>query len=114
MRRSIPVLLSDALEASAAIGDVVSSTSLEEYKAHRMLRSSMEREFLIIGEALGVIDDESEMARQRISHLGRIIGLRNRLAHAYDVIDADMLWSIATQDIPVLWTELRDWLADIG
>lgn len=114
MRRSVAVLLSDALEASLAIGDVVSGVTLEEYLARRILRSAVERELLIVGEALGAIDNERDEARRRISHLGRIVGLRNRLAHTYDAIDAQMLWSIATIDIPLLVVELRAWLDDIG
>lgn len=114
MRRSIEVLLSDALEAAQAIGDAVEGAALEEYLARRMLRSAVERELLIIGEALGAIDAGRGVARERITNLGRIVGLRNRLAHAYDVIDAEMVLSIATRDIPVLCGELREWLADLG
>jgi uncharacterized protein with HEPN domain len=30
----------------------------------------------------------------------QIIGLRNRLVHGYDAVDLDILWDIATQDLP--------------
>jgi uncharacterized protein with HEPN domain len=114
MRRSVEVLLTDAIEAGESIGAIVSGRTIEEYCATRMLRSAVERELLIIGEALNAADSASSETRGRVSALGRIIGLRNRLAHAYDAVDDQMLWSIATRDIPVLCDELRAWLADFG
>ncbi|MHB1017426.1 MAG: HepT-like ribonuclease domain-containing protein [Coriobacteriia bacterium] len=110
MRRSAPVLLADALAAAESIGVIVSSTTRGEYLATRMLRSAVERELLIIGEALNALDDIGDDARARVTHLGRIVGLRNRLAHAYDLIDDAMVWSIACDEIPPLGRELREWL----
>jgi len=110
MRRSVPVLLADALAAAGSIGVIVSGATWDEYSATRMLRSALERELLIIGEALNALDDISDEARDRVTHLGRIIGLRNRLAHAYDLIDDLMVWSIACDEIPALQRELQEWL----
>jgi len=110
MRRSKAVLITDALAAAESIGVIVSSTTREGYLATRMLRSATERELLIIGEALNVLDDISDDARVRVRRLGRVVGLRNRLAHAYDLIDDAMVWSIACGDIPPLRGELQDWL----
>ena len=110
MRRSAPVLLADALAAAESIGVIVSSTTPHEYCATRMLRSAVERELLIIGEALNALDDISDDARDRVTHLGRIVGMRDRLAHVYDLIDDMMVWSVARDEIPVLQRELQEWL----
>lgn len=110
MRRSAPVLLADALAAAESIEVIVSGTTWDEYCATRMLRSAVEREFLIIGEALNALDDLGDDARVRVTHLGRIIGMRNRLAHAYDLIDDMMVWSVARDEIPALRRELQEWL----
>lgn len=37
----------------------------------------------------------------------QLIGLRNRLIHAYDQIDHDILWQILTSDLPPLCAELE-------
>lgn len=31
-----------------------------------------------------------------------IIGMRNRLVHAYDVVDVDVVWLVITEDLPEL------------
>jgi uncharacterized protein with HEPN domain len=114
MRRSVAVLLSGAIEAAESAGGIVSSVTLDEYLGTRMLRSAVERELLIVGEALSALDAACPDARARVTDLGRIVGLRNRLAHAYDAIDDRMVWSIAHSALPPLLTELRAWLAEVA
>jgi uncharacterized protein with HEPN domain len=113
MRRSASVLIADAIEAAEAIGAFVVGATLDDYASNRMMRSATERELLIIGEALNAVEGACPDARERVAHLGRVVGLRNRLAHGYDTIDDAMVWSIAREDIPPLLAELRDWLADL-
>jgi uncharacterized protein with HEPN domain len=36
-----------------------------------------------------------------------IIGTRNRLIHAYEAVNLDILWEIATADFPSLITQLQ-------
>ncbi|MDO8880112.1 MAG: DUF86 domain-containing protein [Coriobacteriia bacterium] len=112
MRRSASVLLRDAIEAADSIRSIVASTTMDEYLTTRMLRSAVEREFLIIGEVLNALDGLGPDARQHVTDLGRIVGLRNRLAHGYDTIDDAMVWSVALDHIPPLLAELRSWLAE--
>ena len=110
MRRSATAILADALAATDSIESIVSGATRDEYLATRMLRSAVEREFLIVGEALNALDSLTDDARDRVTNLGRIVGMRNRLAHAYDLIDDAMIWSVACDAIPALRRELREWL----
>ena len=52
MARDLSAYLQDILEACNSIQDVMSDVSLEEYRSKRADRSAVEREFIIIGEAL--------------------------------------------------------------
>ena len=52
MARELSAYLFDVLEASNAIEDVMTGVTLEDYREKRSIRSSVEREFIIIGEAL--------------------------------------------------------------
>jgi uncharacterized protein with HEPN domain len=113
MRRSEIVLIADAIAAAESICAIVSDSAEEEYLATRMLRSAVERELLIIGESLNALDGITPDARARVTRLGRMIGLRNRLAHVYDLIDDVMVRAIAREDIPSLLAELRRWLAEL-
>ncbi len=36
-----------------------------------------------------------------------MIGMRNRLTHAYFEIDLDIIWQVVTYDLPPLITELE-------
>ena len=114
MQRSEAVVLADAIEAGDSIAVIVSGTTMDEYLATRMQRSAVERELLIIGEALNALDAACPDARQRVTNLGRVVGLRNRLAHGYHTIDDAMVWSIARDDIPPLLAEIREWLNDLA
>ena len=52
MARDLSAYLYDPIESCNAIEDVMEEITLEEYRKKRAARSSVEREFIIIGEAL--------------------------------------------------------------
>ncbi len=52
MARELSAYLLDVLEACYAIEDVMTGVTLDDYREKRSIRSSVKREFIIIGEAL--------------------------------------------------------------
>lgn len=60
----------------------------------------------IIGEAARTISEE---LRRRYPDVpwDLISGTRNRLAHGYIDVDLDIIWTIATDDLPQLITQLE-------
>jgi uncharacterized protein with HEPN domain len=52
MKRDPRAFLSDVIEAGQAILQAVDGINLEAYCQSRLIRSSVEREFITIGEAL--------------------------------------------------------------
>ena len=66
MQRDPSAYLNDILEAAAAIQDATAAIDEDTYTATRLIRSAVEREFIIIiiGEALKVISQRW----QRLSH----------------------------------------------
>lgn len=86
--------------------------SLEDLTGDRGLQLIFEREFEILGEAMSrFLRDEPQRALA-ITHIHRIIGLRNILAHGYDAIDYSILWSAVVHHLPQLHEEVRDMLGD--
>lgn len=60
----------------------------------------------IIGEAAAKISNESREELPQIPWLN-IIGMRNRLIHAYFDINLDILWKTIKEDLPPLISELQ-------
>lgn len=74
--------------------------------ADRMYSLAIVRLLEILGEAANRIPRESQAQYPAIPW-PQIISLRNRLIHAYDQIDFDILWQILTRDLPPLCDELE-------
>jgi uncharacterized protein with HEPN domain len=66
---------------------------------------AVERDLMIIGEAVGKILKIKEDIK--ITSAKHIIGLRNMIVHAYDSIDPTALWRILILDLPVLKQEVE-------
>ena len=65
----------------------------------------MERELLVIGEAANrLLTKFPDIA---ISDARKIVGLRNKMIHEYDVIDDAQLWSIIIKHLPKLKEEVE-------
>ena len=72
----------------------------------RTLFLALTRLVELVGEASTRVDDESR-ARFPAVPWRAIKETRNRLIHAYDDIDPDVLWQIVTVDLPELVQELE-------
>ncbi len=67
-----------------------------------MLRSAVERQYEIIGEALNRLRKLDPAMAAVITECDRIIGFRNVLAHGYDSVDDRISWDIVQNKLPVL------------
>jgi uncharacterized protein with HEPN domain len=66
------------------------------------LRSAVERQFEIVGEALNQTAMRDERPEQEISELRQVVGLRNRLIHGYDSVDDEIVWDAVQTKLPTL------------
>ena len=60
MPRDARAYLSDVIEACEAIASAVDGMTFEDYSKTRLVRSAVEREFTIVGEALQALKSISE------------------------------------------------------
>lgn len=74
------------------------------YKANKMLRRAIEREFEIIGEAMTRINKINPEIQ--ITSKMQIINMRNRVIHGYDKIDDEIVWGVIIRHLPVLKKEI--------
>ncbi len=84
--------------AQSAIG-FVSGRKRADLDQDRMLLFAVTRAIEIVGEAASKISDETRSEHRGIPWKA-IIGMRNRLVHAYFDINADVLWQTVTVEIP--------------
>jgi uncharacterized protein with HEPN domain len=110
MPRDPTAYLQDILDAAAAIADVMCGVSIEDYRNTRSIRSSVEREFIIIGAALRRIGDLDARLFASISNSRAIVDFRNLLAHDYGAIDDDSVFGIVYSDLIVLQAEVAELL----
>jgi uncharacterized protein with HEPN domain len=97
--RATPVFLADD-------GTTLSLT-LADYEASRLVRAGTERQFEIIGEALGRLARIAPEVATRIPDLPVIMAFRNRIIHGYDAIDHATVWGVVERKVPALRIELR-------
>ena len=76
MRRDPKVLLWDAKDAADAIADMTSGKTFEQLVGDIVLRSAVERQFEIVGEALARLARVDESTAKLIPNLPRIIAFR--------------------------------------
>ena len=102
--------LEHMLTAARDTLDSVSGRSRESLARDRMLLRSIERELEIIGEAANKVSGEFRVSHPEIPWAD-MIGMRNRLTHAYFDIDLDMVWETVKEDLPSLVDRLDEVLA---
>ena len=110
--RDLSAYLQDILEACNSIEDVMSGVSLEEYRSKRAVRSAVEREFIIIGEALRRVSALDETLFSSISNSRAIVDFRNLLAHDYGAVDDDAVFGLVYSDLIELKVEVGELLDD--
>ena len=102
MRPEASALLWDARKAAGLVAHFVSARTWDDYESDPMLRSAVERQFQIIGEALNKLSRVDPETATAIPDLPRIVAFRNVLVHGYAVIDNELVWEVATSRLPDL------------
>lgn len=80
------------------------------YQQDTRTKRAIERNIEIIGEALNRITLRD--ATFNISHARKIIDTRNRIIHGYDSVSDEIIWSILTNHLPILKTEIEEILGE--
>ncbi|TCT18820.1 uncharacterized protein with HEPN domain [Thiobaca trueperi] len=94
------------IEAAEDVCRFINGRQRSELDRDRMLLFALVRAIEIIGEAASKVSDDTRQICSDIPWKA-MVGMRNRLIHAYFDIDADILWVAATQEIPALLVTLK-------
>ena len=99
------------LDAALEIQQYVAGSKPEDLHHDRKLVHSLVRLLEIIGEAAAQISEELRANTPEIPW-PVIIGMRNRLIHAYFSVNLTVVWSTSTEDIPPLIGQLQELLRE--
>jgi uncharacterized protein with HEPN domain len=95
--------MADAIEAASSF---IGGRRREELDADRMLTFALVRAVEIIGEAASKISAAGRTELPTVPW-NSIVGMRNRLVHAYFDVDLDILWNTVTQALPPLRGQIQ-------
>lgn len=106
MRKDDSVRLMHILEAAQETISFIKNKTRKSLDTNRQLVLALVKDIEIIGEAAANVTTERRGELPQIPW-DKIIGMRNRLIHAYFEINLDILWKTIIDDIPPLISELE-------
>lgn len=82
-------------------------------KPNVLLRSAVERQVEIAGEALNQLSRIDANLAARVPELANIVGFRNVLVHGYAAVDDARVWDVVEDDVPTLRSVLTGLLEEL-
>jgi uncharacterized protein with HEPN domain len=106
MDNKINAWLEDILRSIDEIFDFLpEKKDFFEFQKDLKTKKAVERNIEIIGEAVNRITNYKN-TKIEIQNARQIIGTRNRLAHEYDNISDEVIWTIIVRELPKLKEEI--------
>ncbi len=93
-------------DAGKEILGFTSGDSQSSFASNRMLQLAIVKDLEIIGEAANNVSIECQEKHPYIPWRA-MVGMRNRLVHAYFGINLDVIWQTVQQDLPPLIDSLE-------
>jgi len=112
-RHDIRKYLFDIIQACELLNNFVVGKTFNDYVSEPLLRSAVERQFEIIGEALKQAIQLDPDLNDRISDINRIIAFRNRLIHGYASVSDEVVWGVLKSNLPLLHREAQTLLENM-
>jgi uncharacterized protein with HEPN domain len=107
MRLEARKYLHDIDQALARLTRFVAGRTIADYLADAMLRAAVERQFEIIGEAVGKLSKFDPQSAERIRGYRRLIAFRNVLIHGYAEVDDQLVWDLLQSHLPALIADVE-------
>ncbi len=112
MRPEVLKYLYDVLQALDAIDEICDDVAFGEYAGSITLRSAIERQFEIAGEALSQMGKIDPHTFNRIPDAAQVVAFRNFLIHQYTQVNTRLVWGVMQNDLPSLRAAVQSLLAE--
>lgn len=99
------------LEAATEACEMITNEARTSLDSDRRLSLALVRLIEIVGEAASRVSQDQQSKIPEIPWRS-VIGMRNRIVHAYFDVDLDIVWKTVTEDLPTLIDELKRILAE--
>ncbi len=112
-KRNWRLFVTDILECIEKIERYLTDVSKEQFLGDEKLQDAVVRNLEIIGEAASQIPMD---IREKYSEIPwrQIVGMRHRLIHGYFVVDYEIVWQIAKEELSNLKSGLKKVLSSEG
>lgn len=101
MKRDDSVYLHHILDAIRRVQEYTQSMSLVEFLEEYMVQDAVIRQLEVIGEAARNISHEFKDLHPEIPWQ-KMIGIRNKIIHAYFEVNNQIVWDTVVNDLPML------------
>lgn len=101
MSRSADLLIDDLLESCRRIAAYTDGMDFEAFVADTKTFDAVLRNLSVIGEVANRLPEAIKGAHPTVPW-GDIVGLRNRVVHAYFGVDEQIIWDVVERELPAL------------
>ena len=101
----------DARRAAERVTRFIEIKNFDEVETDDLLRSAIERQLTILGEALSQRRQFDPATAAVLPALARIVGFRNVLVHGYASVDNRIVWGVIETHLAPLLAALKNLLA---
>lgn len=103
--------LHDIAQACGLLQQFTAGKTVRDFRDDALLRSAVERQFIIVGEALQqALRLHPDLAKS-VTDSRRIVNFRNVIVHGYAQVVPDTVWGVVEKHLPKLHDEVRHLLS---
>ncbi|OGO33619.1 MAG: hypothetical protein A2W35_14310 [Chloroflexi bacterium RBG_16_57_11] len=105
--------IEDILDAMNKAEILLEGVTFEQFEADFRTNFAVVRALEIVGEATKRLPDSLRQQYPDIPWRG-MAGMRDRIIHAYDTVDLEIVWDVVKKDIPEIKPRIQKILSDLS
>ena len=114
MKRTLQQVINHMIEHCTDIADAVSRVkTIEGMDMDNLIRKAIVFSILDLGELAKLLEKSINLSNSNIDWKG-LKGMREIAAHRYKSMDSGIIWEVANNDIPEIFTYLSDKYNDLS
>ena len=112
-KRNDAVYLQHLLDAVERIEQYTTGMTEQQFLQNSLVQDAVVRQLEIIGEASRNLSDELRQKHSQVPW-AKVVGMRNRIVHAYFDVDLTIVWEVIQRDLPDLKAQVHLILQALG